>query len=286
MPSRFRQYIAIQLVPSAWLSTQPSGQLHVAVEDADVVEPEEAALEDVVAERVLAVDPPVEVQEQLVEDALEERPVALARLRPLDLEDAQGGPGVDGRVHVGEVPLVRGDLAVGVHVPLAQHQDELVLGELRVHERQDDAVEREVPRGVPRELPRVGHREDVGVEDVAPVAVAAGLAGGGRGRLERVAVEPAPDVVLVELLGPEHPGERLPHDVLLFGRQALRDDGGVELVGLGAAQRQNRGRTPRPSGSPAGRLGVGQAQAHARAAARGDRRGGGAPRPWCPGGPG
>jgi hypothetical protein len=35
---------------------------------------------------------------------------------------------------------------------------------------------------------------------VAPVAVAARLAGGGRWRLERIAVEPAPNVVLVELL--------------------------------------------------------------------------------------
>ena len=72
MPRRFRQYIAIQLVPSAWPRIQPVRQLRVAVEDADVVEAEEAALEDVVAELVLAVDPPVEVEQQLVEDALEE----------------------------------------------------------------------------------------------------------------------------------------------------------------------------------------------------------------------
>ena len=41
-----------------------------AVEHADVVEAEEAALEDVLALGVLAVDPPREVQQQLVEDAL------------------------------------------------------------------------------------------------------------------------------------------------------------------------------------------------------------------------
>ena len=49
-----------------------------AVEGADVVEPEEAALEDVVAERVLAVDPPGEVDQQLVEGAGEEVEVAAA----------------------------------------------------------------------------------------------------------------------------------------------------------------------------------------------------------------
>ena len=35
------------------------------------------------------------------------------------------GPGVDRRVHVAEVPLVGGQLAVGVQVPLAQHQLQL-----------------------------------------------------------------------------------------------------------------------------------------------------------------
>ena len=97
MPRRFRQYIAIQLVPSAWLEHPAVGQLHVAVEDADVVEAQETALEDVVAERVLPVDPPVEVQQQLVEHPLEERAVALAGLGALDLVDAQRGPGVHRR---------------------------------------------------------------------------------------------------------------------------------------------------------------------------------------------
>ena len=46
----------------------PAGrQRRAAVEDADVVEPEEAALEDVLAEAVLAVHPPGEVEQQLVE---------------------------------------------------------------------------------------------------------------------------------------------------------------------------------------------------------------------------
>ena len=53
-------------------------QRGAAVEDADVVEAEEAALEDVLAEAVLAVDPPGEVQHELVEDRLEEVDVRLA----------------------------------------------------------------------------------------------------------------------------------------------------------------------------------------------------------------
>jgi hypothetical protein len=49
-----------------------------AVEDADVVEAEEAALEDVLAEPVLAVHPPGEVQHQFVECGLEEVQVHVA----------------------------------------------------------------------------------------------------------------------------------------------------------------------------------------------------------------
>src|SRR5262245_56439078 len=50
-------------------------QFLAPVEDADVVEAEEAALEDVFPLRILAVDPPGEVQQQLLEDALEEEEI-------------------------------------------------------------------------------------------------------------------------------------------------------------------------------------------------------------------
>ena len=107
---------------------------------------------------------------------------ALPRDALVDLVDAPGGPGVHGRVHVAERPLVGGDLPVRVHVPLAQEERELILRELRIDEREHDRVEGQVPRRVPRVLPRVGHRDDVVVVEVGPVAVAAvarGSAGGG-----------------------------------------------------------------------------------------------------------
>ena len=44
----------------------------------------------------------------------------------LDLVDAQGRPGLDGRVDRAEVPLVGRQLAVGVHVPLAGQEQQLV----------------------------------------------------------------------------------------------------------------------------------------------------------------
>jgi hypothetical protein len=92
------------------------GQGVGAIEDPDVVEPEEAAAEDVAAFDVLSVDPPGEVQQQLLEAAFEEEQVAAA-LGIGDLVNAPDGPGVDRRVDVGEIPLVSRELAVRVHVP-------------------------------------------------------------------------------------------------------------------------------------------------------------------------
>ncbi len=83
-----------------------------------------------------------------------------------------------------------------------------------------DAVEAEVPRGEPRVLPLVRHRHDVERLEVAPAGVAALEARGGRGGLGRVAGQPAGHVVVVELLAPEHPRERLAHDAgLVVGRR-------------------------------------------------------------------
>ncbi len=86
-------------------------QRSAAVEDADVVEAEEAALEDVPPGRVLAVQPPGEVQQQLVERALQEVVVRRAAALLLQLVHEQHGPRVHRGVDVAEVPLVRGELA-------------------------------------------------------------------------------------------------------------------------------------------------------------------------------
>ena len=147
-------------------------QRRAAVEHADVVQAQEAALEDVPPGAVLAIDPPGEVEQQLLEAALEPLRVALARLRLFQAVGEDGGPGMHRRIDVAEVPLVGRDLAVGVHVALAQHQLELLLAEVRVDERQGEDVEGEVPGRVPGILPLVRHRDDVAVVHVVPVVVA------------------------------------------------------------------------------------------------------------------
>ena len=177
---------------------------------------------------VLAVDPPGEVDQELVEDPAEEREVALAT-RGADLVDAPGRPGMHRGIDVGERPFVCRDLAVRVHVPLAQQEDELLFRELRVDTREREHVKGEIPGRVPRVLPRVRHRDHVAVEEVGPVGVARPLRGRGLGR---VAVQPVSDRVVVELLRPDQTGVGLPDH-----RPRVRVDraaaaGSIEGVGL------------------------------------------------------
>src|SRR5262245_53965071 len=103
-----------------------------AIEDPDVVEPQEAPLEDIHAFGVLAIHPPREVQEELVKRALEKFAIGPPGSLSIDLVDSPHRPGMNRWVDVAKCPLVGRDLAVRVHVPLAQEQSQLSLCELRV----------------------------------------------------------------------------------------------------------------------------------------------------------
>src|SRR5262245_6504108 len=103
---------------------------------------------------------------------------------------------MDGRVDVAERPLVGGQLAVRVHVPFAKEQDELALGEFGVDQCQGDAVESEVPGGVPGKLPLVWNRHNCGVVEMAPLGVAAAPASFRWRWAGRVAAEPGFDHVV------------------------------------------------------------------------------------------
>src|SRR5678815_2640344 len=101
-------------------------QWRASIKDADVVEPEEAALKDVHPVGVFAIDPPSEIQQQLLEDSLEEDSVACSTPLLLDLVNAPRRPGVNRWINVAEGPLISRQLTVRMHVPLAQHQQQLV----------------------------------------------------------------------------------------------------------------------------------------------------------------
>src|SRR5205823_12778176 len=105
------------------------------IEDADVVEPEKPAFKNIVVAGVLAIDPPREIQEQLMENAFQKVDIALSCGATLDVVHAPCRPCVYRWIHVGEIPFVCRDLSVRVHVPLAQEKCELEFGKYRIDQR-------------------------------------------------------------------------------------------------------------------------------------------------------
>src|SRR6516164_1119133 len=107
-------------------------QRRAAVENADIVEPQKATIEGIVAGAVLAVYPPGEVEHQLVEGTFEPIGISLAAPEPLQTIGEEGGPGMHRRVDVCEVPLVSGKLPAGMQIRVEQHQVELLLAEVLI----------------------------------------------------------------------------------------------------------------------------------------------------------
>ena len=137
------------------------------------------------------------------------------------------------RVHVAEVPLIGGHLAGRVKVVPRQHQVNLALREGGVDHGERDAMERQVPGGVPRVLPLVGHGHHVVVEHVEPRLVPGAMPDGRPQRVEAALPQPAVHVEVIALLGPQHPGQGLAHDCPRVVGHGRRRDGLVELVRLG-----------------------------------------------------
>src|SRR5690242_21272322 len=143
------------------LEMSARGKRGGTVENSDIVEPEETALEDVRAVGVLAIHPPGEVQKQLMKDFFEESAVGDATNAALDFVNTPRGPGMHGRIYVAESPFIRRQLPVGVHVPFAEQENELLFGEVGIDQSDGNAVKSEVPGGVPGIFPFVGHGDDV-----------------------------------------------------------------------------------------------------------------------------
>src|ERR1044072_6068386 len=96
-----------------------------------------------------------------------------------------------------------------MHVPFTGEQDKLALGELRIHDSQRDAVESQVPSGIPRVFPLIGHGDDIRVVEVLPLVVTPMFALDWWQRLIGVAFDPFWHVVIEELFAPDHPGQSL-----------------------------------------------------------------------------
>ena len=189
------------------LDMPAGGQRRRAVEHPDIVEAEEAALEDVLALGVLAVDPPGEVEEQLVEDALQELRGRPARDLPVDLVDAPGRPRVHGRVDVARTPTHRrGSGRWGACTTRAGSRTAGTWrsrGRRRASGMQWKARSQAANQGYSH---LSGMEMHVVVVQVLPVVVAAlGAARGAAAGWVGIAASQRLDIVVIELLAPEQP---------------------------------------------------------------------------------
>ena len=162
---------AIQAVPSACSRWPPVGSGALRSKTPMLSRPRKPPSKTFLPKRSLRFTHQVKFSSSLLKADSEEVEVRLAAQGLLGAMEEQRRPGVDRRVHVAEVPLVGGHLAVGVQVRAAEHQLHLLLGEVGVDDRERQRVEGQVPGRVPGVLPLVGHRDDVLVQHVEPLRV-------------------------------------------------------------------------------------------------------------------
>src|ERR1700760_4598115 len=98
----------------------PRRQRSTAVEDPYIVQSKEPAFEQVLAEAILAVDPPTEIRRQLAEDLLQKVYVGCPSERLLHSVGEDRSPGLNRRVYVTEIPFVGGYLPCWVQIRLVQ----------------------------------------------------------------------------------------------------------------------------------------------------------------------
>mmetsp|Transcript_122492 Transcript_122492/g.305913 ORF Transcript_122492/g.305913 Transcript_122492/m.305913 type:complete len:246 (-) Transcript_122492:1094-1831(-) len=135
-------------------------------------------------------------------------------------------------VHIGEVPFERRKLTIGMHVPLADNEPQLALGKVWVHQGQGEAMEGQIPRRIPGELPLIRHRDDVAVVHMIPIAISDVSPLLGRFWTRRVAFEESEEVKVVELLRPDHACKSLTLDAPMLHVLNIALQDGIEGIGL------------------------------------------------------
>src|SRR5208337_5077518 len=215
------------------------GERLATVEDTDVVQTQKPALKKIEAVRIFAVHPPCEVEQELVQDALEKIEVAVVTPAcAVHFENSPGSPCVDWRIDIVKRPFAPRELAVGMHIPFPREQEDLLLGEIGIDQCERNAVERHIPRRVPRVFPLVWHGNNICIDKVGPLPIASPSAFARGLRMSRVALEPLSHVKVVKLFAPERPGERLAlHTAHVLARDVSVDTV-VELVRLTQPERE------------------------------------------------
>ena len=136
---------------------------------------------------------------------------------------------MDRWINVAESPFVSWNLSVGVQVPFTQEQNHLLFCKIGIDPGEGNHVEGKIPCCVPGILPFVGHRNDIPIVEMLPIAVALNDAFRIFARPFGVAREPVFDRVMVKLFRPKQAGIALSVDVVFFIRQLVRNTTVIEL---------------------------------------------------------
>ena len=103
------------------LLEMPAGrQRRRTIKHPDIVKTEESALENIHAIGIFAVDPPGEIEQQLVKNFFEKAAVGDAAHSALDFVNAPRRPSMHRRIYIAKRPLICGKLPIRIHVPFTQ----------------------------------------------------------------------------------------------------------------------------------------------------------------------
>ena len=172
---------------------------------------------------VLAVDPPGEVDQQLLEHARQEQPVARPA-RPVDLVYAPAGPGVDRRIDVAEARTRRPAICpLGCMYHSRRNSMSCSLA------NSGSTWAKGIMWNARSQAAYQGYSHLSGMEITSRLkrcrqsVLRPCLRAWRRGRQVRVAVEPVLDDVMVKLLRPEQPGVGLAADAAVVFRHGRRN---------------------------------------------------------------
>src|SRR3954469_21231831 len=102
--------------PICLLDGPASWERGAAVEHPDVIQSKKSAFEKILARFILAVHPPGKVHEQFVELAFQKGTILDAAVRLLQQIDLPDRLAVHRRIDIAEIPLVGGNLSVGMKI--------------------------------------------------------------------------------------------------------------------------------------------------------------------------
>ena len=95
----------------------------VAVKYPDIIQTKETTFKNIRSIGILLVHPPGEIHQQFLKSPFQEIPVGFTRFLFIRFKHIPYAPGMNGWIHITEIPLISRDLSIGMHVVFPQHHE-------------------------------------------------------------------------------------------------------------------------------------------------------------------